>query len=157
MGVFARIVTEPIDTGALVSAAVSSADGAVATFEGRVRNHHQGREVERLEYHAYPEMAGEELERIGAEIAARFEVDHVALAHRTGNLAVGEVSVAVVVSAPHRHPALAGCAAAIEEIKRRLPIWKKEFFPGHEPQWVFGPDEICPTGDGGTMPGDGSD
>ena len=153
MSVVAQIVSAPIDTGALARAAASPTDGAVATFEGRVRNHHQGKQVERLEYHAYAEMAREELERIGAEIAVRFAVGHVALAHRTGDLAVGEVSVAVVVAAPHRHPALDGCAAAIEEIKRRLPVWKKEFFADGEPQWVFGPDEICPTDNGDTSPG----
>ena len=157
MALHARIVTGAIDTGALIREVAAPVDGAVATFEGRVRDHHRGKVVERLEYHAYPEMAREELERIGRELARRFEVHDIALVHRTGELAVGEVSVAVVVSAPHRHPALACCAAAIEEIKRRLPIWKKEFFAGAEPEWVFGPDETCTASAGPEIPGGAGD
>ncbi len=143
-GIICRMVTAPIDAAALAAEVARNSDGAVATFAGQVRDHHQGRPVDHLEYHAYPEMALEELRRIGADLAARHAVGRMALVHRTGTLAVGEISVLVAVAAPHRREALACCAAAIEEIKRRLPVWKKEFFAdGGAPEWVFGPDEAC--------------
>jgi molybdopterin synthase catalytic subunit len=141
------MVTEPIDTEAVTRRVAGVVDGAVATFAGRVRNHHQKRPVDHLEYHAYPEMAVEELRRLGTELAQRHDISTLALVHRTGELAVGEVSVLVVVAAAHRRPALDCCAEAIEIIKRRLPVWKKEFFAdGGEPQWIYGPDEDCAAG-----------
>jgi molybdopterin synthase catalytic subunit len=112
--------------------------------------------VDHLEYHAYPEMAAEELDRIGRELAARHPVGRIGLVHRTGPLAVGEISVLIVVAAPHRRPALACCAEAIEAIKSRLPVWKKEYFTdGGEPEWVFGPDEAC-AAPGGQAPAAGN-
>jgi molybdopterin synthase catalytic subunit len=142
-----RVVREPIVPDDLAREVASRADGAVATFAGVVRDHHRGREVDHLEYHAYPEMAREELERIAAGLAEQFEVSRLGLVHRTGRLAVGEVAVLVVAAAFHRREALACCAAAIEAIKERLPVWKKEFFTGGgKPEWVFGPDETCVAG-----------
>ncbi|MFQ5669935.1 MAG: molybdenum cofactor biosynthesis protein MoaE [Acidobacteriota bacterium] len=143
-----RIVSRPIRCTDLVDQVRTARDGAVATFRGVVRNRHRGRAVTRLEYHAYAEMAEEELARIAGEIQNRFPVGRVGLIHRVGTLEVGDVAVLVAVAAPHRRAALAGCAAAIEEVKRRLPIWKKEFFGDHSsPMWVFGPQE--PPGDTG--------
>jgi molybdopterin synthase catalytic subunit len=149
MNPICRMVTRPIAPGDVIREVVSSADGAVATFSGVVRDHHLGRPVDHLEYHTYPEMAAEELERIASELGRRFGVSGLGLVHRTGSLAVGETAVLVVAAAPHRREALACCAAAIEAIKSRLPVWKKEFFAGGgEPEWVFGPDEPCASGAG---------
>jgi len=138
------MVEEVIDTAALARRVAEACDGAVATFAGVVRDHHRQRPVDHLEYHAYPEMAVAELRRLARRLAGRHQVNGMALVHRTGQLAVGETSVFIAVAAPHRQPALACCAEAIEEIKQRLPVWKKEFFAdGGEPEWVYGPDEIC--------------
>jgi len=149
------IVKDAMDTAALTRQVAGDRDGAVATFAGTVRNHHRQRPVDHLEYHAYPEMAQAELQRLAHHLADRYEVNGMALVHRTGRLAVGEVSVFIAVAAPHRQPALACCAAAIEVIKQRLPVWKKEFFAdGGEPEWVYGPDEIC-AGKPGAGPAQG--
>ena len=148
-----RIVSEPIDTGALIDEVAVSGDGAVASFTGRVRDHHGGRGVQRLEYHTYAEMAREELERIARDLAGRYQVGGICLVHRSGELVVGETSVAVAVAAPHRRAALDCCAAAIEAIKTRVPIWKKEFFTSGEPRWIFGPDEARAAV--ATVPGEG--
>ena len=138
------MVKQVIDTAALTRQVAGDTDGAVTTFAGMVRNHHRQRPVDHLEYHAYPEMALAELQRLARDLAGRHQVNGMALVHRTGRLAVGEVSVFIAVAAPHRQPALACCAEAIEVIKQRLPVWKKEFFAdGGEPEWVYGPDEIC--------------
>jgi molybdopterin synthase catalytic subunit len=143
------MVSEPIAPDEVIREVVSGADGAIATFAGVVRNHHRERPVDHLEYHAYPEMATEELERIAGELGERFGVNGLGLVHRTGSLAVGEMAVLVVAAAPHRREALACCAAAIGAIKSRLPVWKKEFFAGGgEPEWVFGPEELCASGAG---------
>lgn len=138
------MVEEPIDTGALAIQVSGEADGAVATFAGAVRNHHRQRPVDHLEYHAYREMALEELRRIARDLRERHAISQLALVHRTGRLAVGELSVFIAVAAPHRRPALECCAEAIEVIKKQLPVWKKEFFnDGGDPEWVYGPDEQC--------------
>ncbi len=138
------MVQDVIDTATLTRQVAGDEDGAVATFAGMVRNHHMERPVDHLEYHAYPEMALVELQRLARDLLARHQVNGMALVHRTGRLEVGEVSVFIAVAAPHRQPALACCAEAIEVIKQRLPVWKKEFFAdGGEPEWVYGPDEIC--------------
>jgi molybdopterin synthase catalytic subunit len=138
------MVTEAINTAALSRQVADNADGALTTFAGMVRNHHRQRPVDHLEYHAYPEMALAELQRLARDLMVRHAVNGMALVHRTGRLAVGELSVFIAVAAPHRQPALACCAEAIEVIKQRLPVWKKEFFAdGGEPEWVYGPDELC--------------
>lgn len=142
-----RMVSEPIAPEEVIREVTSRADGAIATFAGVVRDHHRERQVDHLEYHAYPEMAAEELERIAVELGTRYGVSGLGLVHRTGTLAVGEMAVLVVAAAPHRREALDCCAAAIEAIKSRLPVWKKEFFAGTtEPEWVFGPEELCASG-----------
>lgn len=153
---FCRLITEPIEPETWLRAVQASSDGAVASFVGVVRDHHRGRGVDHLEYHAYPEMAREEMQRIADDLRNGHAIGGLALIHRTGRLAVGDLSVLIAVAAPHRKEALAACATAIEEIKVRLPIWKKEFFnDGSEPEWVFGPDESC-TGGPASAPGSGS-
>jgi molybdopterin synthase catalytic subunit len=126
MGTLVRLVRETIDVAALSEA--SPADGAVCLFVGVVRNENQGRAVLRLEYEAYEEMALALMEEIATETGRRFPVTAVRLVHRLGRLEVGEASVAVAVSSPHRPEAFAACRFAIDTLKSRVPIWKKEVY-----------------------------
>jgi molybdopterin synthase catalytic subunit len=111
--------------------------GAVAVFVGTVRNHHDGKKVLRLSYSAFKEMAEKELARIAAEATKRWPIGAVHLAHRTGALAIGDASVVVAVSAPHRAEAFEACRYAIEELKKTAPIWKEELTDTGK-QWVSG-------------------
>ncbi len=122
----ARLVRDPIDVASLAGA--TPADGAVCLFVGVVRNENRGRPVLRLEYEAYEEMALPLMEEIAAETARRFPVGEVHLVHRLGGLAIGEASVAVAVSSPHRAEAFAACRFAIDALKAKVPIWKKELY-----------------------------
>lgn len=125
----------PLDLAALV-AEVSAADrGGIATFLGLVRDHHEGRDVLRLEYSAYPRMAEAECEAIVAEAMGRWPV-RIAVRHRLGTLAVGDAAVAVAAAGAHRDEAFAACRYLIEELKRRVPIWKKEFYADGSVGWV---------------------
>jgi molybdopterin synthase catalytic subunit len=117
---------EPIDLAALQ--AVAPEDGAVCLFVGVVRNENGGRAVLRLEYEAYEEMALPLMAEIEAETRARWPVSHVRMVHRLGSLAIGEASVAVAVASPHRAEAFAACRYAIDTLKAKVPIWKKEFY-----------------------------
>lgn len=130
-----RLQPEPIRLEELVAAVGSERDGAVAVFLGTVRDHNQGRRVRYLDYQAYPEMALREMRTIADEARERFAVSRVGIVHRTGRLALGEASVAVAVAAAHRAPALEACTFVIDTLKRRVPIWKKEFFEGGE-VWI---------------------
>jgi molybdopterin synthase catalytic subunit len=121
-----RLVREPIDVASL--AGTATGDGAVCLFVGVVRNENQGRPVLRLEYEAYEEMAVPLMEEVAAEARSLFPVTDVRLVHRLGRLEIGEASVAVAVSAPHRAGAFAACRFAIDALKARVPIWKKEFY-----------------------------
>ena len=132
-----RVAEDPLDPAALAAAVRTDACGAIASFVGVVRDHHEGRRVDHLVYEAYPPMAERELATIAQEIRSRWEIGRVAMVHRTGRLEIGEASVAVVVSAPHRREALEACAYGIERIKQSVPIWKKEY--GEESgEWVIG-------------------
>ncbi len=126
----------PLDVSALRSALADPACGGYAAFEGWVRDHNEGRRVRHLEYEAYEALAVREAERIIAEAAARFGVAHAACAHRVGDLEVGELAVWVGVSAAHRDEAFRACRYIIDEIKHRLPIWKKEHYVGGDSGWV---------------------
>ena len=130
-----RLQTEKIRSAELLQAVESEADGAVVLFLGQVRRQNQGRRVLYLEYEAYPEMAESEMTKIGEEAGRRYEVSEIALVHRTGRLAIGEVAVGVAVAAPHRAAALEACSFAIDALKRTVPIWKKEIFEGGE-VWI---------------------
>jgi molybdopterin synthase catalytic subunit len=130
------IAHDPIDAGALRRAVVDQASGAYALFEGWVRDHHEGRAVLRLEYEVYEPLARKEGARIIAEAAERFGPLSAAAVHRTGLLELGEVAVAVVVSAAHRDEAFRACRYIIDEAKLRLPIWKKEYFADGHAEWV---------------------
>ena len=116
----------PLSLDSLAAAVGQDTSGAIATFLGVVRGYARGRQVRYLEYDAYPEMALAKMRQIGEEIRARWPVDRVAIVHRVGRLGIGEASVALAVSSPHRHEALQACAYAIERLKEIVPIWKKE-------------------------------
>ena len=133
----ARLVREPIPVAPLLDEVRGDRDGAVALFVGTVRDSNAGRRVKHLEYDAYGSMAEREMARIEEEVVARFEVSRIVVVHRIGRLEIGEVSVAVAVSAPHRAPAIEACRYAIDTLKRTVPIWKKEFFEGGE-IWIEG-------------------
>jgi len=132
-----RIQNEPIDVAQLIAAARGDDGGAVATFLGTVRNHNADREVLYLEYHAYAPMAESELAKIRREALERHAISRVAIVHRCGRLAIGEISVGVAVGSAHRAPALEACRFVIDTLKRTVPIWKKEFFAGGE-VWIEG-------------------
>jgi molybdopterin synthase catalytic subunit len=131
-----RFSREPIDVAALRAMLADPACGGYAAFEGWVRDHNEGQRVRRLEYEAYETLAVREAERIIAEAVTRFGVAHAACAHRVGDLAVGDLAVWVGVSAPHRDEAFRACRYIIDEIKHRLPIWKKEHYVSGDSGWV---------------------
>lgn len=126
-----EITQAPLRPEALIDEVADPSAGAVATFVGVTRNSFEGKRVRHLEYEAYGPMAERALERIGMEIADRWpSVTGVAIAHRLGRVEVGEASVVVAVSAPHRADALAACGFGIDRLKRELPIWKREILEG---------------------------
>jgi molybdopterin synthase catalytic subunit len=109
--------------------------GAVATFVGTTRVHSRGRTVLHLEYEAYADMAEAEMRRIAEDLKARYELCEIAIHHRTGRVGIGEPSVVIAVSAPHRQDALAACKDAIDTLKETVPVWKKEVYEGGE-EWI---------------------
>jgi molybdopterin synthase catalytic subunit len=129
------LTRDPIDLAPLTEAVVSPERGAIASFFGVVRNHHGNRAVERLHYSAFEPMAEAECARIVAEAESRWQVA-VALRHRTGRLEIGETAVAIVAASAHRDEAFAACRWVIEEVKRRVPIWKQEFYADGTVAWV---------------------
>lgn len=125
---FFQLVRDPIDARWLVERVKSPADGAVVTFDGIVRNHSGGRATLYLEYHAYESMALSKMREIGAQVRAKFSVHLIGIVHRLGRLEIGDTSVFIAVSAPHRAPAFDASRFAIDTLKKTVPIWKKEFF-----------------------------
>jgi molybdopterin synthase catalytic subunit len=119
---------DPISAEALVRHVRRGHDGAVVTFDGCVRNHSRGRTTLYLEYEAYESMAIEKMREIAASLPTLFAIDSVAIAHRLGRLEIGETSVFIAVSAPHRKAAFEACRHAIDTLKKTVPIWKKEYF-----------------------------
>ena len=122
------LVHETIDAAALVEHVRTGADGAIVTFDGCVRNQSHGRRTLYLDYEAYESMALAKMGEIAAEVHAKFAIDRVAIAHRLGRLEIGETSVFIAISAPHRAAAFDACRHAIDTLKRSVPIWKKEYF-----------------------------
>ncbi len=135
MGTF-HFTRTPIAPEELRIALADPACGGYATFEGWVRNSNEGQAVRGLEYEAFEDLGTREGERIIAEALERFGVAHAACAHRVGALAVGELAVWVGVSAAHRDEAFRACRYIIDEVKHRLPIWKKEHYLNGESGWV---------------------
>ena len=130
-----RLTSEPIVLDALVGEVASEQAGAIATFTGTTRIRSRGRTVTYLEYEAYEGMAEAELERIAAALTEKHELCAVAITHRIGRVDIGETSVAIAVSAPHRAAAFAACREAIDTLKETVPLWKKEVYEGGE-EWI---------------------
>jgi molybdopterin synthase catalytic subunit len=130
-----RLTHGPVNLTSVVVEVVDERAGAIATFLGTVRVQSRGRDVIALEYEAYEEMAEDVMAEIASELEGRYDLCKVAISHRLGRVEVGETSVAIAVSAPHRQDALAACADAIEALKARVPLWKKELYEGGE-EWI---------------------
>ena len=126
---------DPLDVAAVVAEAESDDAGAVAAFVGAVRRSSRGRDVVRLEYEAYEEMAEEMLARLAADLKAKHGLCEVAIHHRVGVVEIGAPSVVIAVSAPHRAAALDACREAIDTLKETIPLWKKEFYADGE-EWI---------------------
>ena len=141
------LTDSPLDLGDLVASVQSPERGGVACFLGTVRNHHGGRAVLRLEYSAYAPMVEAECGRIVAEAEARWQVA-VALRHRVGRLEIGDAAVAVAAASAHRDEAFVACRHVIEELKRRVPIWKREVFADGTVEWVGAAGEAGKRGSG---------
>jgi molybdopterin/thiamine biosynthesis adenylyltransferase/molybdopterin synthase catalytic subunit/rhodanese-related sulfurtransferase len=131
-----RFSHEPLDIAALGAQLRDPACGGYASFEGWVRNHNEGQPVTRLEYEAFEPLAIKEAERIMAEAVQRFGIEHAACVHRIGDLAIGDLAVWVGASARHRHEAFLACRYIIDEVKHRVPIWKKEHYQNGNTGWV---------------------
>ena len=130
-----RLSEEPLSLEAAVEEAASDEAGAVATFIGTTRIHSRGRTVTHLEYEAYEGMAEQVMAEIAEELKARYDLCDVAIHHRIGRVGIGDRSVVIAVSAPHRGDALAACKDAIDTLKERVPLWKKEVYAGGE-EWI---------------------
>jgi molybdopterin synthase catalytic subunit len=130
-----HVTNQPIDLNELVRFVTDPEAGAVATFIGTTRNNNEGRNVIALDYEGYPEMAEKELRRIGEDAKTKWPICRMAIIHRLGPVQIGEASVIIAVSSAHRDAAFAACRFAIEEIKKTVPIWKKEVFEGGE-VWI---------------------
>jgi molybdopterin synthase catalytic subunit len=126
----------PLHIEPLRDALLDPQAGGYASFEGWVRNHNEGQEVTRLEYEAFEQLAIKEGERIVSEAIAKFGVLKAACVHRVGSLAIGEIAVWVGVSSRHRAEAFAACRYIIDEVKHRVPIWKKEHYVNGDSGWV---------------------
>ncbi|MDP0501521.1 MAG: molybdenum cofactor biosynthesis protein MoaE [Verrucomicrobiota bacterium JB022] len=127
---------KPVDVATWRARLEDPAAGAIATFEGLVRDHHQGRAVDRLSYSAYAPLAIKEGEKILTEARARFPLAAAYAVHRIGDLAIGDCAVWVGVSSGHRQEAFAACSWIIDAIKERVPVWKEEFYADGSVEWV---------------------
>lgn len=132
-----EVTPGPLDPQRLVEHVRKDEAGAVALFYGVVRDNNLGRRVDHLEYDAYPEMATKVMQQIADEIKERWPVTDVAIQHRTGRLEIGETSLLVAVSSPHRKEAFEACHALVDRFKEVVPIWKKEVWEGGE-EWIEG-------------------
>jgi molybdopterin synthase catalytic subunit/molybdopterin converting factor small subunit len=130
-----RLVDGAIDVDAVAGEVADDRAGALATFQGTVRSRSRGRKVIALEYEAYSGMAEKVMAEIADEVKARYKLCEVAVTHRLGRVEIGETSVAIAVSAPHRHDALAACRDVIDALKERVPLWKKELYEDGE-EWI---------------------
>jgi molybdopterin synthase catalytic subunit len=126
---------KPLSLEAAVDEVRSERAGAIATFVGTTRVESRGRTVLHLDYEAYEEMAERVMAELADELKARYDLCEIAIHHRTGRVEIGEASVVIAVSAPHRHDALAACKDAIDTLKERVPLWKKEVYEGGE-EWI---------------------
>lgn len=136
-----RLSSTPLEPDDLRRELEAAGAGGFVTFEGRVRNQNEGREVRALEYEAYGGLAEKEGARLLAEARERFGLCSALCVHRVGRLQIGEIAVWVGVAAPHRGSAFDACRFIIDEMKRRVPIWKKEHYAGGATTWISHPTE----------------
>ena len=129
------VTKQPLSLEAAVAEVADERAGGIATFTGTVRRQSRGREVTHLEYEAYPEMAEEVMAKLAADLQERHDLCAIAIHHRVGRVEIGEPSVVIAVSAPHRQAALAACKEAIDTLKETVPLWKKEVYEGGE-EWI---------------------
>ena len=134
---FAEITLQPLDVGAIARRVVPANCGAIVTLDGFVRQFTRGRETEYLVYEAYEPMALKEMEKLVARAHEEFEIENVTIVHRLGRLEIGETSLVIAVAAPHRRAAFEACEWLIKELKRTVPIWKKEVYADGE-TWIEG-------------------
>lgn len=139
---FTALTQEPIDAQALMAAAKRPEDGAVAVFDGIVRDNSRGRQTLHLDYEAYEDMAAKQLRELAVQARSRFAVRHVTIVHRLGRLEIGETSVLIVVASAHRAQAFDACRWLIDTLKKTVPIWKRETFADGA---VWAPGEPFPA------------
>jgi molybdopterin synthase catalytic subunit len=130
-----RLTAEPLSLDAVVDEVRNERAGAIATFVGTTRVESRGRTVQHLDYEAYEGMAENVMAELAASLRQRYDLCEVAIHHRTGRVEIGEASVVIAVSAPHRQDALAACKDAIDTLKEQVPLWKKEVYEGGE-EWI---------------------
>jgi molybdopterin converting factor subunit 1 len=130
-----RLTGEPIDPSAVIAEVADERAGGIATFIGTVRGESRGRVVRYLEYEAYGGMAEDVMAELADELKRTYDLSEVAITHRTGRVEIGELSVVIAVSAPHRADALSACKDAIDRLKETVPLWKKEVYEGGE-EWI---------------------
>jgi molybdopterin synthase catalytic subunit len=130
------VVDRPIDVSALVAEVAAAHNGALSVFIGTVRNVNDGRAVEAIEYNAYAPMAERELGEIASEAAAQFGTTQIVIEHRTGYVSLGQASVAIAVAHAHRGPAMDASRWIIEQLKVRVPIWKREHYVDGSREWT---------------------
>ena len=138
---FFELTTGPIDVGMVARRVVLPECGATVTLDGYAREWTKGKRTLYLVYEAYDGMALTEMQRLGTEAHQKFDIAHLGIVHRTGRLEIGETSVVIAASAPHRQAAFQACEWAIKELKRTVPIWKKEVFENGEEEWVGAADQ----------------
>ena len=144
--VWSEVTSDPVDAAEVLARVGDPEDGAVALFLGIVRNHNEARPVSGMDYEGYAEMAGEQLAAIVEEAAGRAGSDRIAAVHRLGTLGVGEISVAIAASTPHRAEAFDAARYVIEEIKKRLPVWKREHYLDRDAEWLGGRVPVAQAG-----------
>jgi MoaE-MoaD fusion protein len=130
-----RLTDAPIDVDSVIAEVTDERAGAIATFLGTTRARSRGRTVTQLEYEAYEGMAEKTMAEIAASLERKYDLCGIAITHRVGRVGIGETSVAIAVSAPHRQDALAACRDAIDTLKEQVPLWKKEVYEGGE-EWI---------------------
>ena len=138
---FCEITFEPLDVGAIARRTVPENCGATVTLDGYVRRLTKGRETLYLEYEGYEPMAVREMEKLIGQAKNQFEIENVGIVHRVGKLEIGETSVVIAVAAPHRRAAFEACEWLIKELKRTVPIWKKEVYADGE-TWIEGDSQV---------------
>ena len=130
-----RLTEEPIELAAVVAEVADERAGGIATFSGTTRTESRGRTVKHLDYEAYAEMAEQVMADLAADLERKYDLCGLAITHRIGRVGIGETSVVIAVSAPHRADALAACREAIDRLKETVPLWKKEVYEGGE-EWI---------------------